>query len=144
MKRLSTAELDLRACRLEKLEQECEDIKDELKEQVMEFGSTPPRAEKSKRIATDRYQLTLSTSTSTEIKDGEVERIRIACDDGLFAQLFTEVKKYKLCASAMKLLAGPLPRGAPSNLRRLFAAAVVTKEGAPRLRIEKIEQEASA
>jgi hypothetical protein len=48
-----------------------------------EFGFTPPRADKSKRLLGTLYQFTLTVGLSAEIKDAEVERIRAICPDGM-------------------------------------------------------------
>jgi hypothetical protein len=142
VKRLSSAELDATGQRLEEIEAESDRLRTQLFEQVQEFGFTPPKAEKSKRLIGSVYTFTLSTSSSTEIRDAAVERIREACPDSLFRKLFLTVTKFKLAADATALLAGKLPEGAPRNLRQLFSRAVVLKEGAPRLRIEKAEESA--
>ena len=51
MTRITADALDLAAARLEQLQLEEDTIRQELREQVEHFGSTPPRAEKSKRLA---------------------------------------------------------------------------------------------
>lgn len=141
MKRLTPSELDSLAIRLEEIEVEQDALNSKLKEQVEGFGSIPPRAEKSKRLTGAAFQFTVSTSTSTEIRDAEVKRIREACPDDLFGQLFLTVVKYKLAKGATLLLAGTLPESAPRNLRMMFSRAVEIKEGSPRLRIEKLVEE---
>jgi hypothetical protein len=143
MKRFSSDELDAIGQRLEELESETDRLRTQLFEQVREFGFTPPRAEKSKRLIGPVFTFTLSSSQSTEIHDSEIERIREACSDGLFWQLFLTVTTFKLATGATALLAGKLPEGAPRNLRQLFSRAVVLKEGAPRLRIEKAAAESA-
>jgi hypothetical protein len=75
--------LDLAAARLEELGAEQERLRSELRQQVEEFGFTPPRADKSKRLLGTLYQFTLTVGLSTEIKDAEVERIRAICPDGM-------------------------------------------------------------
>src|SRR5216683_5878794 len=142
--RMSTGALDLAAARLEEIRLEEEKLRSELQEQVEVFGSIPPRAEKSKRLTGIFYQLTVTRGLTTEIKDAEVERIRAACPDGLFRQLFQTVTKFKLAAGATAVLASPLTEDAPRNLRLMFSKAVETKETTPRLRIEKIEAECAA
>jgi hypothetical protein len=137
-RRLSPAELDTIALRLQEIELEDEELRLKLLGQVQEFGSTPARAEKSKRLQTTIFQFTASTSSSTEVHDAEVERIRQACPDELFSRLFVTVKKYKLAKEATLLLAGTLPENAPRNLRMMFSRAVEVKESGPRLRIEKL------
>ncbi len=133
--------LDLAAARLEELGAEQERLRAELRQQVEEFGFTPPRADKSKRLLGTFYQFTLTVGLSTEIKDAEVERIRAICPDGLFKRLFKTVTMYKLADGATLALADRLPEGAPRNLRMLFSKAVETKETAPRLRVEKMVDE---
>jgi hypothetical protein len=141
MKRMTAEELDLAAARLEKIGLEEESLRSQLQKQIEEFGFSPTRAEKSKRLNGMEYQLTVSRGTSTEIRDSEVERIRSACSDGLFARLFRTVTKFKLAEGATLLLSAPLPEGAPRNLRLMFSRAVDTKETSPRLRIEKLSAE---
>lgn len=143
MKRLSPAELDAVAVRLEQIEVEEDALRSQLVEQVQEFGFTPPRAEKSKRLLGTAFEFTLSSSQSTEIRDAEVERIRAVCPSRIFGQLFLVVTKYKLASGATALLASKLPEAAPRNLRLMFSRAVQMKEGSPRLRIERIGAEAT-
>lgn len=139
--RMTADALDLAAARLEELGAEQERLRAELREQIEEFGFTPPRADKSKRLLGTFYQFTLTVGLSTEIKDAEVERIRAICPDGLFKRLFKTVTKYKLADGATLALADRLPEGAPRSLRMMFSKAVQTKETAPRLRVEKIGDE---
>ncbi len=124
---------------LEELEAEGEQLRAKIQEQVAEFGFTPPRAEKSKRLTGSIYQFTLSHGLTTDVKDAEVERIREACPQDLFGRLFRAVTRYKLADGATMVLAAHLPPDAPRNLRQMFARAVVTKETAPRLRIEELK-----
>ncbi len=135
---MTAEELDLTATRLEDMRLEEANLRSKLQKQVEEFGFTPPRAEKSKRLAGTLYQLTVSRGLTTEIKDAEVERIRAACPDDLFGRLFQAVTKFKLTDGATLTLANPLPEDAPRNLRLMFSRAVETKETSLRLRIDKI------
>jgi hypothetical protein len=144
MKRLSTSELDKIGLRLTEIEEEDERLRGQLKEQIQEFGFSPPQSEKSKRLEGSDFRFTLSTSSSTEIRDAEVERIRDACPDSLFRKLFISVTKYKLAGGATTLLAGILPEEAPRNLRQLFSKAVIVSDGAARLRVEKLGVEVTA
>ena len=129
------------AARLEQIALEEEKLRSKLQEQVEEFGFTPPRAEKSKRLISTLYQFTVSRGLTTEIKDVEVERIRQVCPGVLFDRLFRTVTKFKLAESATQVLASRLPEDAPRNLRLMFSRAVETKESSPRLRIEKAQAE---
>src|SRR5437660_9682238 len=119
MKRLSPSELDWLGERLEAIAEEAEVLRVQVKEQIENFGSIPPRAEKSRRLETEQFQFTLSTSYRTEIKDAEVERIKEICPHSVFDQLFIQVIKYKLCKGATMLLAATLPEEAPRNLRKM-------------------------
>jgi hypothetical protein len=143
VKRLSRAELDAIAHRLEEIELEQDNLRRTLTEQIQEFGFLPPRAEMSRRLLGEAFAFTLSTSQTNEIIDSEVEKIREACPDEVFSKLFTTVTKFKLAATWVKCLAAELPHSAPRNLRWMFAKAVLVKESAPRLRIDKIEAEAA-
>jgi len=142
LRRMSVSELDEAAVRLQELELQVEGLREKLKVQVDNFGSTPPRAEKSKRLVGNEYRFTLSTSTTVEIKEMEVERIAESCPAQIFDKLFRSTKKWKLCDGASLILAGTLPLQAPRNLRQMFERAVTIKEGQPRLRVEKLNQEA--
>jgi hypothetical protein len=139
--RMNAGALDLVAARLEELGEEQERLRAELREQVEEFGFTPPRAEKSKRLLGIFYRFTLTVGLTTEVKDAEVEKIAAVCPDAPFKRLFKMVTRYKLADGATMALADPLSKGAPRNLRMMFSRAVETKEMAPRLRVEKIGAE---
>jgi hypothetical protein len=143
MKRLPPSELDSLGARLEEIAAEEEEIRTQLREQITEFGSIPPRAEKSRRIETQEFRFTLSSSSRTEIKDAEVERIKEACPRPLFSKLFVEVTKYKLAKSATFLLSAALPEDAPRNLRAMFSRAVQIIEDSPRLKIERVQPESA-
>ena len=143
MRRLSQSDLDNLGIRLEEIAAEQECIREQLREQIENFGSIPPKAEKSRRLEGDQFRFTLSSSSRTEIRDADVERIREACPDSLFSKLFTAVTKYKLAKSATLLLSATLPEEAPRNLRVLFSKAVQIVEDSPRLKIERIEVEAA-
>ena len=129
---MTTEELDATAARLEEIHLEEEKLRSKLHEQVEEFGFTPPRAEKSKRLVGTLYEFTVSRGLTTEIKDTEVERIRQVCPGILFDRLFRTVTKFKLAEGATLVLANRLSADAPRNLRLMFSRAVETKETAPR------------
>jgi hypothetical protein len=129
---------------LQQIRREEEQLRSKLQQQVEEFGFTPPRAEKSKRLMSTFYQFTVNRGLTTEIKDVEVERIREICPEGLFHCLFKTVTKFSLADGVTLALASPLPEGAPRNLRLMFSWAVETKENSPRLRIEKIAAECAS
>jgi hypothetical protein len=139
--RMNAGALDLVAARLEELGEEQERLRAELRQQIEEYGFTPPRADKSKRLLGIFYQFTVTVGLTTEVKDAEVEKIAAVCPDALFKRLFKMVTRYKLADGATMALADPLSKGAPRNLRMMFSRAVETKEMAPRLRVEKIGAE---
>jgi hypothetical protein len=78
VKRMTPQELDDAAVRLEEIGLEEEKLRSKLQERIEEFGFTPPRAEKSRRLEGSFYQFTVSRGLTTEVKDAEVERIRFA------------------------------------------------------------------
>ena len=133
---LSPAEMDKIGKRLEDIAAEEETLRAEMKEQIDHFGFTPARAEKSKRVAGDLYQFTLSSGSTTEVKDAEVEKIRAVCPKEFFEKLFRVVTKFKLADGAGLALADKLPAKVPPKIRQMFSRAVETKETAARLRIE--------
>src|ERR1700739_4460980 len=140
MKRLPPSELDAIGQRLEDLAEEEERLRELVKQQIEEFGSIPPRAETSRRLEGEEFQFTLSTSSVTQVKDAEVERIKEACPVSLFKQLFIAVTKYKLARTATFVLSGTLPEEAPKNLRKMFSQAVQVVESAPSLRIKRMSE----
>jgi len=83
-------------------------------------------------------QFTLSQGSSTEIKDGEVLRIKKVCHPEIFEKLFRKETAYKLAKDALDFLAGTLPEAAPRNLRQLFARAFSVKPTTPSLTIKKL------
>ena len=70
-------------------------LRDRLKEEIENFGSTPARAEKSKRLTGELYTFTLSTSTLTELKDAEVQRIEEAFPEHIFVHLTKEAGSHR-------------------------------------------------
>jgi hypothetical protein len=106
---------------------------------VEQWGSTPPRAEKSKRLTGNDFQFTLSLGSSTEIKDAEVLRIKEVCAEEIFERLFRErrpsISYRKARSSSWPAL---FQKAAPRNLRQLFARAFSVKPKAPSLTIKKL------
>lgn len=139
MHTLKATDIDAACLRLEELEAGVQAIRAELLEQVLQYGIIPPRAEKSKRLCGELYQLTVSTSTSVELKEAAILAIREVCQLDLFERLFRSdvITRWRLVEGATMLLAGVLPEGAPRNLRVMFNRALTVKENAPRLKIER-------
>jgi hypothetical protein len=139
--KLSPKSLDELCARREQIQGELDEIATILKDQVDQFGYTPARAEKSKRLEGKQFEITLCSSEGTEIRDTAVEAIERVTPLDLFSKLFRKVTSYKLQPGASMVLAGTLPQGAPSNLRKLFAQAVLIKPKAPSLRVKRIGEE---
>jgi len=133
---LSEEALDKIGKRLDEIAAEEEALRGQIKEQIEHFGFTPARAEKSKRVVGNLYHFTLSSGSTTEIKDAEVEKIRALCSEEFFSKLFRVVTKFKLMDGAGLVLADKLPAKVPPKIRQIFSRAVETKETAARLRIE--------
>src|SRR5438270_12044599 len=123
-KKLTPCEVDELALRLERLTEQVDEIRAQLKASIDEHGFVPPRAEKSKRLEGDVYKATLSYGTTTTVIDTEVEKIMESCGEELGAKLFKSITKYSVISSAYHFLAGTLPEGAPRNLRQMFDKAV--------------------
>lgn len=141
--KLSVKALDELCDRRATLTEELKKLNATLQDQVQNHGFTPPRANKSKRLQGERWQMTVTIGTSTEIRDNVVEVIERACPAALFEKLFQKVTSYKLVAGATQLLAAPkLPEGAPKNLRTSFFKAVQTEPKAPSLSVKRIGEEA--
>jgi len=90
---MTPQQLDETAARLEEIAVEEEFLRSTPREQVEAYGSTPARAEKSKRLTGTLYQFTVTRGLTTELKDAEIERIRQACSGTLFEHLFRTVTK---------------------------------------------------
>jgi hypothetical protein len=118
---------------------------DQLIEMTQRHGGTPPKAEKSLRIEGDDWIVTVSEGQSVTVKKAAVEKIftslkRCGLHLTFFRDLFVAESTYKLQKGAQALMAKPLPSGAPSNLRKLFADAVQIKDKAPRLTVDPKEE----
>lgn len=143
--KLSPKDLDELCARREAIQAELDEIATILKDQVDTFGYTPARAEKSKRLEGNQFEITLCTSESTEVRDAQVEALERVCPTGLFAKLFRKVTSYKIQSGASMVLAAPrLPEGAPKNLRQLWSQAVLIKPKAPSLRVKRIGEQTDA
>ncbi len=114
---------------------------------IEEHGSVPPKAEKSKRLCGEVYYVNASYGTSTSIDTQAAERVMLAMIESgmeqsqartLFESLFTFSPKYSLASTAMKVIAGKLPKGCPRNLRHLFGQALKITHRAPSINVEEI------
>jgi hypothetical protein len=146
MSKLKDNELDAMVLNIRESEEQARLLRALLKEQVQEFGFCPPRAEKSKRLETAIYQLTVSVGTKVTLRDNEIEKIRQACEDEIFEHLFVSCTRYSLHKGALLYLSASLPKNAPRNLRQMFQCAVLLEEQTPSLKIEdrKAEKESVA
>jgi hypothetical protein len=111
---------------------------------VDKFGAVPPKAEKSKRLSGELYEVTASYGTTTSVDTAGAEQLLLTLIDAgmekktataLFESFFVFQPKYALAPTALKAIAGKLPKGAPRNLRALFAKAVTTKPKTPTLNV---------
>jgi hypothetical protein len=130
---------------VEKAQERADLFGDQLIKLTQEHGTTPPRAEKSLRLEGDEWEVTVSEGQGVSVKKPAVEKIfkslkRCGLHLTLFRDLFVAENTYKLQKGAQALMAKPLPTGAPSNLRKLFAEAVQIKDKAPRLTVEPKEE----
>ena len=139
--KLSAKALDAMADRRAELQAELEEISATLKDQVLAHGYTPAKADKTKRLAGERWEFDVCSSDTTEIRDTQVEAIERVTPLEVFSRLFRKVTSYRMQPGASMVLAGTLPQGAPNNLRKLFAQAVILKPKAPSLRVKRIGEE---
>jgi hypothetical protein len=131
------------------LDEELDRAKERLLFLVREFGAVPPKAEKSKRVSGELYQVTATYGSSTSVDTAAAERMiltLIKCgvpqEEAVkfFSALFTFQPKYALASNAVKVIAGKLPKRAPRNLRDLFNRAVKVTPKAPTLSVDEIEK----
>jgi hypothetical protein len=117
---------------------------DQLIEMTQLHGVTPPRAEKSLRIEGDEWEVTVSEGQSVSVNKTAAAKVLASLKRAglmpFFRKLFIVEAQYKLAKGAQALIALPLPKGAPSNLRKLLAAAVQIKDKAPRLTVDPKEE----
>jgi hypothetical protein len=117
---------------------------DELIEMVQIHGVTPPKAEKSLRLEGDEWEVTVSEGQSVSVNKAAAAKVLASLKRAglmaFFRKLFIVEAQYKLAKGAQALIALPLPKGAPSNLRKLLAQAVQIKDKAPRLTVEPKEE----
>jgi hypothetical protein len=117
---------------------------DQLLAMVKEHGTTPPRAEKSLRLEGDEWEVTVSEGQSVSVNKAAAAKVLASLKRAglirFFRKLFVMETTYKLAKGAQALIAKPLPKGAPSNLRKLLAEAVQIKDKAPRLTVEPKEE----
>ena len=143
MHTLKVTDIDATCSRLEQLEEEAKAIRAELLERVQRDGFIPPKAEKSRRLCGELYQVTVSTSARFDLKEPEILAIREVCRPDLFERLFRcdTIVRWRVADTANMLLGDVLPEGAPRNLRAMFLRAQTMKENSPRLKIERIGAE---
>lgn len=127
-----------------------DEAKAKLLQMVEQHGVVPSKAEKSKRVVGDLYRVTATYGTSTSVDAQGAERLMLAMIEAgmdkklaqeLFASLFVFSPKYALAGSALKVIAGKLPKGAPRNLRHLFGQAVSVTPKSPSLKVEEKEKQ---
>lgn len=111
---------------------------------VLEDGSTPPRATKTKALLGESYELRVSQPLEITVDSRIAKAIKIACiragSGRLFSRLFRKVESFILADGAQKLINSPkLPARAPRNLRALFARAIQVRELSPTLEVRKRE-----
>lgn len=134
-------------CDLEKDARDKKNSKrDEILKLITKYGQVPDKAEKSKRLEGIEFQLTASFGDSVRVDAAIAE---VLCDRienavnlgqkelaGFFARLFKFETRYTLTSEATSIMASPLPKGAPRNLRTLFAKAVVIEKREPTVKVE--------
>jgi hypothetical protein len=113
-------------------------LRKSLIEEVLEEGSTPARATKTKALLGERYELRVSQPLEISVDTRVALRIRSACaaSPRLFTRLFRKVESFVLADGTQKLInAAKLPARAPRTLRSLFARAIQVRELPPALEI---------
>jgi hypothetical protein len=129
---------------VEKAQERVDAFGDQLIEMTQIHGVTPPKAEKSLRIEGDEWKVTVSEGQGVSVNKAAAAKVLASLKRAglirFFRKLFVVETQYKLAKGAQALIALPLPKGAPSNLRKLLAAAVQIKDKAPRLTVEPKEE----
>lgn len=114
-------------------------------ELTREYGSTAPRAWKTRRLCGSDYEIRVSEAQEITVDMRAAMRVKHACirsgTGRLFRRLFRKVETFILAPGAERLLdQARLPEDAPRNLRALFARAVRVRELAPHVEVGKREK----
>jgi hypothetical protein len=134
----------------ETAKKELQNARAELLELVHQFGSTPPKADKSKRVEGNLWQVTAQYGHSITVDDVAADRLLEACVSSLgpkkggrfFHRIFQSSIRYSLCEGAYELIASS---SVADKMRSLFSAAVKIVPKAPALKVtEKKPREAAA
>jgi hypothetical protein len=130
----------------EALDEEIHLAKERLLLMVKQYGAVPAKADKSKRVIGELYEVTATYGTSTSVDTRAAEQLMLVMIEAgmkkeqasaLFESLFTFQPKYALASTALKAIC-KLPKGAPRNLRALFNNAVKVTEKSPTLSVAEI------
>lgn len=122
---------------IEKLSEKQKTIRVALVNHTEAHGSESPQGLKTKIARGEQYVVRVTRCEKTVVDSVKAGEIEGKCPARLFASLFDRVTKFCVAPGALQLLGKPLPKEAPSNLRKLFAAAVRTEEQTPRLSVTK-------
>jgi hypothetical protein len=129
----------------ESAKKELQQAREELLELVHRLGSTPPQADKSKRIEGNLWQITAQYGHSVHVDDAIADRLFEACTHAFgpkkggrfFHKLFQTSIRYSLLEGAHEWVASGLPRGTGEKIRSLFSAAVKVVPKSPMLKVSE-------
>lgn len=130
--KMKASAADMRA-HVEMLEQQLVDL-------VQRWGTVPPYAEKSRRLAGNLAELTVTKSDVLTINDERVETLREALEANghgeYFAKLFTLRSKYEIVEGAESALKSEsLPKRLAEKVLNLFGRCIAVKAKKPSLRV---------
>jgi hypothetical protein len=139
-------ELDRLARSFVSSQQMVEWYREELIREVRKFGMRPARANKTKVLEGNKFEVRVTESQEVVVDQEAARALRIELDGfiggpGLFFNVFEALVRpveYFVQPGAYAVLAGALPKSAPRNLRRRFAAIVKMRATGPRLEVRKI------
>jgi len=125
--------------RAEELSRDAAIVRAELIELVGDYGSYPPRADKTLRLTGRLYELRLTSPIEITV-DSRLALLLRRRAPRLFRRLFTRIERFVLNQGAEKLMnARKLPADAPRNLRSLFARALHIRDLPQQLEVRRRE-----
>lgn len=110
---------------------------------VQAYGEVPAGAEKSKRLAGQLTELTVTTGSTISLKQAAVGTLQSALyangQGPLFGQLFAQQVKYELVkGAATALRIADLPKRLAEKVLRMFAACFDVKTKSPSLKVKRL------
>lgn len=126
-----------------------ESLEQEMITMVSEYGIVVPRAEKSRRLAGIRAELTVTKSDTLTINDSRVDDLKSALEANgygeFFRRLFAERKKWEVVEGAESALkAESLPKRLAEKVMNLWGRCISVRPKKPSLKVVLLDPAAPA